>query len=414
MTAPKHSKKYLSTALIAASLLLATDAFYSLAHTSSKEDRFRLDSCDILNVLKAYRDEAKTPDVALLGSSLIEVPSIEAAAIAANKPVDRLTHHRCDYLEKELGNQLGTKPTVVSLAVGGEMVSDAFLIAKRLLIGARAPRAIIYGIGPRDFQDNLMPGINSSDTFKLLSAIDDVPDVWQAKQLSAESKLALTIENLSGLCGNRSQIASATNQSITNTMSSLLPQMKKSWSDTPTKTTLSDERAKSALLSENRARPTNIQTFIGGMISPGEAVWHPGDEYMLQNYLSRYNPVAPEQIKTQLSYFERLIRLCRERKTPLMIVNMPLGEINRRVMAPGFYEKFLSDTQKICREQGVPYVDLNIASLNSKENFLDTVHLNPTGSAKFFSTMSKTIDPAVVVALTEQNKSLAAKTAETY
>jgi hypothetical protein len=404
MTAPKHSKKYLSTALVAASLLLATDAFYSLAHTSNKEDRFRLDSCDVLNVLKAYRDEAKTPDVALLGSSLIEVPSIEAAAIAANKPVDRLTHHRCDYLEKELGNQLGTKPTVVSLAVGGEMVSDAFLLAKRLFVGARAPRAIIYGIGPRDFQDNLMPGINSSDTFKLLSAIDDVPDLWQAKQLSPESKLALTIENLSGLCGNRSQLASATNQSITNTMAPLFPQMKKSWSEAPTKTALSGARAKT----------TNIQTFIGGMISPGEAVWHPDDEYMLQNYLSRYNPVAPEQIKTQLSYFERLIRLCRERKTPLMIVNMPLGETNRKVMAPGFYEKYLSDTQKICREQGVPYVDLNIASLNSKENFLDTVHLNPTGSAKFFSTMSKIIDPAVVVALTQENKSLASQTAETY
>jgi hypothetical protein len=413
MTAAKHSKKYLSTALVAASLLLATDAFYSLAHTSNKEDRFRLDSCDILNVLKAYRGEAKTPDIALLGSSLIEVPSIEAAAIAANKPVDRLTHHRCDYLEKELGNHLGTKPTVVSLAVGGEMVSDAFLIAKRLLVGARAPRAIIYGIGPRDFQDNLMPGINSSDTFKLLSAIDDVPDVWQAIQLSPESKLALTIENLSGLCGNRSQIASATNQSITNTMAPLLPQMKKSWSDAATKATLSDAATKTTL-SDARAKPTNIQTFIGGMISPGEAVWHPDDEYMLQNYLSRYNPVAPEQIKTQLSYFERLIRLCRERKTPLMIVNMPLGEVNRKVMAPGFYEKYLSDTQKICREQGVPYVDLNIASLNSKENFLDTVHLNPTGSAKFFSTMSKTIDPAVVVALTQENKSLAAKTAETY
>ncbi len=57
---------------------------------------------------------------------------------------------------------------------------------------------------------------------------------------------------------------------------------------------------------------------------------------MLQNYLSRYNPIAPVQIETQLGYFERLIHMCKERKIPLMVANMPLGEVNRKVMAPGF------------------------------------------------------------------------------
>src|SRR4051794_39559997 len=142
MSSPNQSRKYFSTAIVAMCLLLALDACYSLARPDGKEDHFQLDQCDVLNVLKAYRSEPKTPDLALLGSSLIEVPSIEAAAIAANKPVDRLTHHRCDYLEKELAMQVGYRPTVVSLAVGGEMVSDAYLLSKRLLVGSRAPRAI--------------------------------------------------------------------------------------------------------------------------------------------------------------------------------------------------------------------------------------------------------------------------------
>ena len=85
MTSAKQHRHYLSTAIVAVSLLFALDAFYSLARSSNKEDRFQLDSCDILNVVKSYRSEPKTPDVALLGSSLIEVPSIEAAAIAVNK-----------------------------------------------------------------------------------------------------------------------------------------------------------------------------------------------------------------------------------------------------------------------------------------------------------------------------------------
>jgi len=394
MSSPNQSRKYFSTAIVAMCLLLALDACYSLARPEGKEDHFQLDQCDVLNVLKAYRREPKTPDLALLGSSLIEVPSIEAAAIAANKPVDRLTHHRCDYLEKELAMQVGYRPTVVSLAVGGEMVSDAYLLSKRLLVGSRAPRAIIYGIGPRDFQDNLMPGVDSSDTFKLLSSIDDVPDLWQSHQLSPENKLALTIENLSGFWGNRTQLASFTNHSLEKTIASFFPAMKQSLSDAPKK--------------------TDVRTFIAGMIAPGQAVWHPDDEYMLQNYLSRYNPIQPVQIETQLGYFERLIHLCKERKIPLMVANMPLGEINRKVMAPGFYEKYLVDTQKICREQHVPYVDLNVAPLTSKENFLDTVHLNPTGSALLFSMMAKQIDSSVSVALRQSGSELATKPTETY
>jgi len=392
-TDSKSTRKYFSAALVSVCLLLALDACYSLARPQGKEDRFQLDQSDVLNVLKAYRSEPKTPDLALLGSSLIEVPTIEAAAIAANKPVDRLTHHRCDYLEKELAPAVGYQPTIVSLAVGGEMVSDAYLLAKRLLVGDRAPRAIIYGIGPRDFQDNLMPGVDSSDTFKMLSSMDDVPDLWLSRQLSPESKLALTIENLSGLWGNRTQLASYTNQSMAKTLTPLFPEMKRSISDAPKK--------------------TDVRTFIAGMIGPGQAVWHPDDEYMLQNYLQRYNPIAPVQIETQLGYFERLIQLCKARKIPIMIANMPLGEINRKVMAPGFYEKYLADTRRICAEQNVPYVDLNVAPLASKENFLDTVHLNPTGSALLFSMLSKRIDPAIAVAL-KSDSALATKPAQTY
>ncbi|CAN5262521.1 hypothetical protein BH10CYA1_BH10CYA1_35960 [soil metagenome] len=394
MSSPDQSRKYFSTAIVAFSLLFALDACYSLARPEGKEDRFQLDQCDVLNVLKAYRDEPQPPDLALLGSSLIEVPNIEAAAIAANKPVDRLTHHRCDYLEKELTTQVGYTPTVVSLAVGGEMVSDAYLLSKRLLVGSRAPRAIIYGIGPRDFQDNLMPGVDSSDTFKLLSSADDLPDLLQSHQLSSENKLALTIENLSSFWSNRTQLASFTSQWLAKTVTPLFPECKHSLSEAPKK--------------------TDVRTFIAGMIAPGQAVWHPDDEYMLQNYLTRYNPIAPVQIETQLGYFQRLMQLCKERKIPLMVANMPLGEINRKVMAPGFYEKYLADTQKICREQSVPYVDLNVAPLASKENFLDTVHLNPTGSALLFSMMSKQIDPAVAVALRQSDRALATRANETY
>ncbi|HEY9730904.1 MAG TPA: hypothetical protein V6C89_03265 [Drouetiella sp.] len=389
MSEAKTTQKYFSAAIVAVGLLFALDACYSMARPQGKEDHFQLEQSDVLNVLKAYRSEKPTPDVALLGSSLIEVPTIEAAAIAAKKPVDRLTHHHCDYLEKELAPGLGYRPNVMSLAVGGEMVSDAYLLTKRLLVGDRTPRAIIYGIGPRDFQDNLMPGVDSSDTFKVLSSLDDVPDLWLSRQLSPESKLTLTMENMSGFWGNRIQLASYTNQSVAKTLAPLFPDMKRSLSDAPKK--------------------TDVRTFIAGMIAPGQAVWHPDDEYMLQNYLQRYNPVAPAQIETQLGYFERLIKLCKERNIPIMIANMPLGEINRKVMAPGFYEKYLVDTRKICSEQNVPYVDLNDEPLTAKENFLDTVHLNPRGSALLFATMSKRMDPTIAMAIKDEHTELATK-----
>jgi hypothetical protein len=93
---------------------------------------------------------------------------------------------------------------------------------------------------------------------------------------------------------------------------------------------------------------------------------------------------------------------------------MPLGEINRKVMAPGFYEKYQADTRKICSEQNVPYVDLNTEPLTAKENFLDTVHLNPSGSALLFATMSKRMDPTIAVALNGDHAELATKRSGTY
>lgn len=390
-----NTRNYLSAAVVAVSLLLVMDAFISVANPS-KEHLFEFDKCDILNVVHSYKNDAQTADVALLGSSLVEVPSIQAAALAVGQPVDRLTHHRCEFAEKALHSQLGTEVKVVSLAIGGEMASDAYLIAKHILSGEKTPRAIVYGIGPRDFQDNLMPGVHTSDTFKLLSDLDDLPDALTVREISFETKIGLALEHVSGIWRNRNHLCSSLTKSVNANVTSALPVM-------------------AGASTQNPVKQADLTKFIGGLIAPGEAVWHPDDEYMLRNYLARYNPTAPAQIETQLDYFKRLLQLCNERQIPIVVVNMPLGAINRKVMPPGFYDQYQIATKKICDEASVSYVNLNVSPLNRPENFLDTVHLNPSGSAEFFNALARAVEPtAIADSLKKDHPAIADRPSETY
>ncbi len=68
----------------------------------------------------------------MLGSSLVAVASVQAAAIAEKKPVDRLTHRSSEYFDQALYTNLGLKANTACLALGGAMASDAYLLTKHV------------------------------------------------------------------------------------------------------------------------------------------------------------------------------------------------------------------------------------------------------------------------------------------
>ena len=84
----------------------------------------------------------------MLGSSLVTAPVMQAEAIYLNRPIERMFHRSPRFLESCLSGELACPVHVFCLAVGGEMVSDAYLVAKQILAKDDKPCAIVYGIGP--------------------------------------------------------------------------------------------------------------------------------------------------------------------------------------------------------------------------------------------------------------------------
>ncbi|MBI4533649.1 MAG: hypothetical protein HY711_06845, partial [Candidatus Melainabacteria bacterium] len=124
--------------------------------------------------IKGFVESHSCPDVVFLGSSLVLVPVAGADADYLNKRLDGSKHHRSIYFESTFRQDTGHAVKTFNLALPGEMPSDAYLITDFLLKGTKRPRMIIYGVGPRDFMDNLLPSPSATDPYRSLSRLADV------------------------------------------------------------------------------------------------------------------------------------------------------------------------------------------------------------------------------------------------
>src|SRR5579885_3144617 len=115
----------------------------------------------------------KRPDFVFLGSSLMLVPLDGVDADYTSVALDGSKHHKSIFFEEKFKQYSGEKVDSFNFALPGEMPSDAFLITKFLLRDEHRPHVIVYGVGPRDFMDNLLPSPSATDPFRYLSRFGD-------------------------------------------------------------------------------------------------------------------------------------------------------------------------------------------------------------------------------------------------
>jgi hypothetical protein len=394
----------ISAAVVAIAILFVTN-LWAGQNSLSRESRLDPHASDALAVSNYLRQAKGQPDIGLLGSSLVAVASVQAAAIAKKEPVDRLTHRSSEYFDQALYTNLGMKANTACLALGGAMASDAYLLTKHVLNSTNAPRAIVYGISPRDFQDNMMFGVETSEAFKLFYQPEDLPDIWRLPRVTPDTKLALTFASFSPLWDNRTALSSQISKAALKPVNEFFPSLTNSAGGQ-----MAPGSAVSAATGCSGSTTTPAPPMkIDGPLAPGESVGHPSADHMKEAYLMRYNPLAPSQLRTQFAYLDRLLTMCHKRHVPILVVNMPISEANVAIMPPQLYEYYMMETQSLCRKNSVEFQDLNKAPLNQPSNFLETVHLNPQGSTIFFNALAKVVGTsAVAQSLSDKNPHYAA------
>jgi len=366
----------LCAVICAALLLLALDLWLAVAHPLARLPVASLERSEIYQSVHSFLKQETTPDVVLFGSSLLTAPVLQSETLYLGQPIPKFVHRRCHLLEEDLAGKLGRQPQVFCLAAGGEMASDAYLMTKNILSTSRQPIAIVYGVAPRDFQDNLVPGLESTPTFQTMATVGDLPDRLQSPPFDLQKKLDLVFGRLSTMWRYKTDIRVYLNLRLKKYMERLLP-----W--------VCFEKYDENHELKKQKRGTFPEEAAGEPTAwPGVALDHFSSEQTLAEYRKRYNPVSQQMVDTEFDYFERLFQLCRERGIAVLVVNMPLSTTNKSLMQSGFYQSYLKRAQSICKMYDVDFADLNCPPWDSADNFVDTVHLEPRLSARFLQELA--------------------------
>lgn len=377
-------------------LVVAFDLWLGFGHPLAKSPTASLDRTEVYCATKTYEKEANTPSVIVLGSSLVTAPIMQAEANYHKTPIPRFLHRRSHVLENALADRLGGKPEVYCMAVGGEMASDAYLITKRLLKKNNTPIAVVYGVAPRDFQDNLMPGIQSSETFRVLSDIDDVQDLCRNTTLTFDEQAGLIVERISALARYRADIRSYVALRAKKLVQAILPfpVFEKLGPDMQLRV-----RRDGWFPEEALGTPPAV---------PGYAVEHTPEKQVTYEYIRRYNPLAPKLVDAEFGYLNKLFQLCDERGVPVLVVNMPLSAFNKKLMAKGYYDEYLSRMKNACAKANAEFIDLNTNQWDQASNFVDSVHLKPEVSQHFLEYLADVISKSQAAIAIKSSKTIAA------
>lgn len=360
-------------------LVAITDAWLLLFHPLAHVPTVSLDRGELFNALSVYPRDKSTPEIVLLGSSAVTAPLMQAEALFFNEPITRFSHRRCHYLEHMLAQRLGRQPQVFCLASGGQMASDAYLIARHISRLPKHPVAIVYGITPRDFQDNLLPSITSSETFQLLAGFEDLPKLLSSPRLDLEHKASLILGRVWALWRYRSDIRTYLVLKIKKTMERTLPFV------------VFDKYGDTRNLKPHKYGQFPEEARGTPHAWPGLPLDHLSSEQTQREYSRRYNPVSQELVEEEFCYFRELLKLCQNNHITLLVVNMPLSNLNKNLMAPGFYNKYVKKLEELSHSYNIDFIDMNQKPLTEPHNFVDTVHLTPQSGLVFLKALSNTI-----------------------
>ncbi len=340
--------------VVAAFVIGYVSLFFGLQKSSDRSDLASLElpswMLQFTQTLPKYLSSSRKPDVLLMGSSLVLSP-----AALIEKQQNR-TGFACTYFENGLKDRSGKDISVDNVGVIAGMVCDQYAILKASLQAGKKPSYIIYGMAPRDLADNLT-SVENSPTQQVLAFCQST------NKFLPESLKREDIE----LCWNAHKLGA--NRWLKSLRSAAL-----------------------RLACDVSKHPATLAETAPAKVEQ-QAPVHTRQVVIaedLEIYRQRYNPPNYDRLKSQSAYLDRLLALCAEQKIPILLVNMPLPDVNRNVIPPPLLVAYKETVKKIAAKYSCEVWDLdgNSVFAENATNFNDCVHLNANGGKKFFNMLT--------------------------
>lgn len=299
------------------------------------------------------------PDVVLIGSSLIMYP-FWAMDKAKNPRIADIFHHHDSLMLKEaLAGKFHKPVSVYSLAIFGQMSSDAYIYVNEYLKGDRAPSYVVLGIAPRDFHDANLASPMATLTFQRLVGLENFSKYANTYLPRWEEKAEFVASHICFFYGKRLRLQHEADKAVAKVVNAVSPQ------------------AVDAGDASNAAAKNGggAGFMMGG--TPEER-W----KNSLDEYRGRYRNIADKDLSVQLGFLKKTLDVCGERGIKVILVNMPLTQANRQLFPDHFYRRFREQIQRISARPGVKMIDLGENEEFVRQDYWDTTHLNHGGGYK--------------------------------
>ena len=384
MTLAKGSIGVVVTALC---LCIAVEGWLAFAHPLARLPVATMEQGELFNSMRSIKKETtsgkRQPYMVLLGSSLVVAPVVQAESQFRKRAIKRFYERRATACEEQLRQCIPHADAgfeVFNAAVGGGMASDDFFVARDLLASDNKPVALVCGVAPRDFQDNLVPGTYSTSAFQVLSNLSDIRGILDDTSLSLDKKFDIALGRVSNLWRNRAEVKSYFGLISKKVIEKICPFI------------LFEKYGGTAMVLAPQKEGMFPEEVKGTPFAyPGYAIDHYDSAKTSEQYMRSYNPVSKSMVDEQFAYFDRTLDLARKQGVEVLVVNMPLSCTNKKLLEKGFYDAYMQRLKATCASHDVQLADFNNSAWDADENFIDTVHLSAEKSNAFIRAMMEAV-----------------------
>jgi hypothetical protein len=320
------------------------------------------------------------PNVVLIGSSLLIQPEWYVdRRLPLKEPWGKSTiislsnYHLAQGLDNELARQGFVNPHVYSLAVGGALISDAYLLLYHYLKSYPKPKVVVLDCAPRSFNDTGVTQPDCTPIFDYCFRQQDFPELHKLYLRKFDAKANYIFSRIFFTYHYRQWLS----ELVKKHFSFALSDISQRFYSKPSTSSIQEETSLDA-------KKTPLSKDAGAVKLAKS----------LEEYKGRYWCMSPELLGPQLRFLNRFCELCAVNQIKLIVVNMPLSRKNRALLPKGFYAVFTRAAESSVRS---PAVFKNLPELMEwpADCYDDSVHLNEKGGTVLNHWLAQFITKAI-------------------
>ena len=324
---------------------------YELLVTTPGEELYDANLRQNSDLFRLVQSDIKS-DILFSGSSVIEIPLalLDGEHSYVAKPI---------LPAKILSEQVGKPLTVRTYSIEAGLISDQFLLMRELIRLGKAPHMVILTLVPRDFSDARLPSPEQSDTFRSLMTLRDLP-IAPMYLHGFQQNAWFIWRRLVPLYRFRFVISSSLIAFLQRLYFPLLPAV-------PSHASATTIATPAQIPSDKPVEDENAVRF----------------KKSYEEYVFAYSLMPKTNLHLiEYDFLHHLMQLMSANGIYFIVVNMPLTEMNKKLLPLNFYDSYISQIQSAAKQENAPFLNLDSNNRFELPDYYDAAHLNASGARK--------------------------------